>query len=103
MVLGMVGREEVESVTRVFEEEGLGAFPSGHRTELAARHLHCEHLCPWDGGCDRSRTGLSSGPREVLEIFLLRLMVPEFSLLGEISRGFYRFFVSNPIFAFRFS
>lgn len=26
MVFGMVGREEVESVTRVFEEEGLGAF-----------------------------------------------------------------------------
>lgn len=52
MVFGMVGREEVESITRVFEEKGWEHFPSGHRTELAARHLHCEHLRPWDGGCD---------------------------------------------------
>lgn len=38
---------------------------------------------------------------EVLEIFPLNLMAPDFILLGEISCGFYRFFVSDVIFAFR--
>lgn len=38
---------------------------------------------------------------EVLESFLLNLMVPEFKLLGEIPHGFCHFFVSDLIFAFR--
>lgn len=38
---------------------------------------------------------------EVLENFLLNLMVQEFRLLGEIPHGFCHFFVSDLIFAFR--
>lgn len=85
-----------DSLKRSRIKEELGAFSFGHRVDLALRNLPtCANVEV------EAATGASPGWILVLGMFPLNLMVLEFSLLGEVSCGFYHFSVSEPIFAFR--
>lgn len=85
-----------DSLKRSRIKEELGAFWFGRRVDLALRNLPtCANV--------EVEAAIKASPGWILVsgICPLNPVVPEFSLLGEVSCGFYHFFVSEPIFAFR--
>lgn len=83
-------------------KKGLGAFSFGWRIELVSRHLLLGKMCIAEmGAVIRASLRWILVLMEVLESFLLNLMVQEFRLLGEIPHDFCHFFMSDLIFAFR--